>query len=310
LSPLIGILLKLASGLAFTCMSALVKAMSVGFPVGQLVFFRSAFALVPLLIWLGVTNHLADAVRTQRPLGHLRRGLIGSGGMFFGFGALSFLPLSDVVAIGYATPLIVVVLAALVLRETVRIYRWSAVMVGFIGVILMVSPHMAGRSVGDMMGAGPAFGVLLGLCGALCAAGATIEVRRLTATETTAAIVFYFTMLTTLLGAATLAFRWVTPPDAATWALLITTGILGGIGQILMTQSYRYADASLIAPFDYAQMIWAILLGWFVFGEFPLPVVLAGAAIVIAAGLFVIYREQRLGLLKGKVREASPTMTK
>ncbi len=307
-SPLYGITLKVVAGVAFTLMSALIKAASVRYPVGQLIFFRSSMALIPLLIWLAWLGALSDAVRTSRPLAHLKRGVIGSTGMFCGFAALSYIPLPDAVAINFATPLIVVVLAALLLGETVRIYRWSAVAIGFIGVVLMLSPHLAPDRVAEMMRGGPAIGALLALMGALCSAGATIEVRRLTETERTGAIVFYFMVMTALLGLCTIALGWNMPRGLADWTLLICIGILGGIGQILMTQSYRYADASLIAPFEYVQMIWAVLLGWFVFGEFPLPVVLAGAGIVIAAGLFVLWREQQLGLLR-REREVTPTLT-
>ena len=301
--PLLGITLKLVSGVAFTAMSALIKAMSAEFPVGQLVFVRSFFAMIPLLLWLGWIGHISDISRPRSLTGHLRRGVIGSTGMFLGFAALGLLPLPDAVAIGYAAPLIVVVLAALVLGETVRIYRWSAVAVGFGGVLLMLSPHLAPGQLGRLASSGPALGAVFALAGAVCSAFATIEIRRLTRTETTGAIVFYFMLLTTLLGLATSLFGWTAPRDAWSWFLLAMIGILGGVGQILMTMSYRHGDASLIAPFDYMQMIWAVLLGWFVFGEFPLPVVLLGAGIVIFAGLFVIWREHRLGLLASRPRE-------
>ncbi len=310
MSPLFGITLKIISGLAFTCMAALIKAMSVRYPVGQMIFFRSSIALIPLLIWLGYLRHLSDAVVTKQPWNHLRRGVIGSMGMFCGFAALSFIPLPDAVAISYAAPLIVVALAALVLGETVRIYRWSAVVIGIVGVGFMLSPHLSAARLAEMAQGGPAIGALFALAGALCSAAATIEVRRLTDTETTGAIVFYFMMLTMILGLVTIAFGWTMPQTMLDWTALVMIGILGGIGQILMTQSYRYAEASLVAPFEYLQMIWAILLGWFVFGDFPAAVVLIGAAIVIAAGIFVIFREQRLGLLKTKVREAAPPLSK
>ena len=310
MSPLFGITLKLFSGLAFTCMAALIKAMSVRYPIGQMVFFRSSLALIPLLIWLGYLRHLSDAVTTKRPWNHLKRGIIGSTGMFCGFSALSYIPLPDAVAISYATPLIVVVLAALVLGETVRVYRWSAVVIGIIGVGFMLSPHLSPARLAEMMRGGPAIGAIFALMGALCSAAANIEVRKLTDTETTGAIVFYFMMLTTALGLSTIVLGWNMPQTGFDWSALVMIGILGGIGQILMTQSYRYAEASLIAPFEYMQMIWAILLGWFVFGDFPATVVLIGAAIVISAGIFVIFREQQLGLLKSKVREAAPTLSK
>ena len=171
-----------------------------------------------------------------------------------GFVALSYLPLPDAVAIGYTAPLMVVVLAALVLKETVRIYRWTAVAVGFVGVLIMLAPHLAAGAAASGLGAGPARGAAFALVGALCAAAATIQIRQLTATEKTGAIVFYFQALTTLLGLATWALGW-NLPNGADGLLLVVVGILGGIGQILLTQSYRYADTSLIAPFEYTTMV-------------------------------------------------------
>jgi drug/metabolite transporter (DMT)-like permease len=129
-------------------------------------------------------------------------------------------------------------------------------------------------------------------------------VRRLTATEKTGAIVLYFSMLSSLLGLSTIVLGWRMPslPD---FGLLVLIGILGGTGQILMTQSYRYADTSIVAPFEYTTMIWALLLGWFVFGDLPTAAVSIGGVIVAAAGLFVIWRERRLGLERAKAVEAT-----
>ena len=291
--------LKILSALAFTLMSSGIKLLSDRYPVGELVFFRSAFAILPLLVWLGWQRGLGDAVRTSNLRGHLLRGIIGSCGMFAGFAGLSWLPLSDAVAIGYAAPLIVVVLAAIVLKETVRAYRWSAVVVGFGGVLIMLSPHFNAGTIAHMTSGGPAIGALFALFAACCAAVATIQVRKLTATEKTGAIVFYFSLLTTLLGLSTIVLGWRVPTGPE-FGLLVLIGTLGGIGQILLTQSYRYGDASLVAPFEYTTMIWALLIGWFGFGQWPQPVVFTGASIVAAAGIFVLWREHRLGLRRAK----------
>jgi drug/metabolite transporter (DMT)-like permease len=297
-TPLFGVGLKILSALSFTFMSAGVKWVGSDYPTGQIVFFRSAFALVPLLVWLGLRGDLLASVRTNDLRSHVIRGLIGSCGMFAGFVALSYLPLSDAVVIGYLAPLLTVVLAAVFLGETVRVYRWTAVLVGFVGVLVMVWPHLGTASLGG--GAqGTTIGIAFGLLGACCAAGATIQVRRLTRRESTGAIVLYFTLLTTALGACTVVLGWKMPSPSH-FALLVAVGILGGIGQILMTQSYRYADASLIAPFDYTTMIWAFLLGWFLFGQLPGAAVVLGGGIVAAAGLFVIWREHRLGLQRAR----------
>uniref|UniRef100_UPI003D6F8AC4 DMT family transporter n=1 Tax=Pantanalinema rosaneae TaxID=1620701 RepID=UPI003D6F8AC4 len=159
--PVLGIALKIASALAFTMMATSVKYVSTRYPVGQIVFFRSFFALIPLLIWLAWTDHIVNAVRTRNLRGHAARSVVNSIGMICGFIALSQLPLSDAIAIGYAAPLMVVALAALILKEKVRAYRWSAVAVGFAGVLLMLSPQFgvvspeladASRATGAMLG--------------------------------------------------------------------------------------------------------------------------------------------------------------
>lgn len=299
MQPLLGILLKVVSALAFTMMSASLKLVSARYPTGELVFFRSAFALVPLLAWLAWQGDLINAVRTHNFVGHLKRGAFGSAGMFSGFLALSYLPLHDAIAIGYATPLIVVVLAALLLKETVRAYRWTAVVFGFVGVLIMLSPHLAAATGTLPLTGTSATGALIALFGACCSAGATVQIRRLTASEKTGAIVLYFSLLTTLLGFATIVLGWHLPPWED-FLLLVFIGILGGIGQILITQCYRYADTSIIAPFEYTTMIWALLFGWFVFGELPTGAVLVGAAIVAGAGIFVLLRERKLGLKRRK----------
>jgi len=227
---------------------------------------------------------------------------MGGCGMFAGFMALSFLPLSDAVAIGYASPLITVVLAALILKETVRAYCWVAVAVGLAGVLIMLLPHLDLVALARGPSGGPTVGVLFSLLAACCAAGATVQVRRLTATEKTGAIVFYFSLLTTALGLATIVLGW-RMPGWSDFGLLVITGFIGGVGQILLTQSYRYADASLIAPFEYTTMIWALLIGWFAFGQMPQSSVILGGVIVAAAGLFVLWRESRLGLERAKAVE-------
>jgi len=303
-SPFLGIFCKVLSALVFTAMSTILKIVSTRYPTGELVFFRSAFALVPLLVWLGWQGDLASSVRTSNLGGHLIRGLIGSCGMFSAFVAVSYLPLHDAIAIGYAAPLITVVLAAVVLKEMVRFYRWTAVVIGFVGVLIMLSPHLDAGALARGLQAGPAIGALFALMGACCSAGATIQIRRLTATERTGAIVFYFSVLTTLLGLSTVVLGW-RMPDLADFILLVLIGILGGIGQILMTQSYRYADTSVVAPFEYTTMIWAFLFGWFFFGDLPTVAVTVGALIVAGAGLFLMWRERQLGIARQKELETA-----
>ncbi|MGL5733998.1 MAG: DMT family transporter [Beijerinckiaceae bacterium] len=303
MNPLFGIALKVASTLAFAMMAACVRHLAQRYPVGEVVFTRSFFALIPVIAWLAWQKKFPEDIFTRHPWQHFRRGLIGSCGMFLGFLGLAYLPLPDATALGYAAPLMVVVLAALVVKEVVRIYRWTAVAVGFIGVLVMLWPHLQSLRTGFASNAA-ALGVAFTLGSTLTNAFATVEVRRLVQLEErTGTIVFWMMMSTTVLGFLTLfwGWTWPTPQDAA---LMVLMGILGGIGQILVTESYHHADTSLIAPFDYTSMIWAVIIGWFLFGEWPAHNIIIGAAIVIAAGLFVIWREHRLGIERKKARQA------
>jgi drug/metabolite transporter (DMT)-like permease len=291
-----GIGLKLTSTIAFILMSAQAKFLSNYYPIGQLIFCRAFFAMIPLLIWLGMRGELKNSIFNTYPPSHLKRCIAGSSGMFFGFGALSYLPLPDATAISYLTPLLTTGLAALLLNEHVRSYRWGAVGIGFCGMLLMLSPHLTG--LGDDTSP---IGAMLGLCGAICSAFASLEVRKLSRAETTGSIVFYFTLTTSIFGALSVFLGWKMP-SVGDALFMIGTGIAGGIGQILLTSSYRHADVSVIAPFDYCSLLWALVIGYFLFGETPNPIVLAGAAIVIAAGVTVIYWERQIGLKRAQER--------
>ena len=295
--------LKLISALLFAAMSALVRQLGDAAPVGQMVFFRSAFAIVPVVIVYAIRGELASAVRTKRPLGQLGRGMLSIGGMFTNFSALTRLPLADATAISFASPLITVALAAMILKERVRVYRWSAVAVGFAGVIVMLIPHLElGRYAGGGGAAAASAGAVFALISAVCNAGTVIQTRRLTQSETTSSIVFYFSLVCAIAGAFTLPFAWHTP-TASELAALVALGIFGGFAHILLTESYRYAAASVVAPFDYSSMLWALLLGYWLFGELPETLVYVGGAIVSGAGLFVIWRERQLGLKRTREAE-------
>jgi drug/metabolite transporter (DMT)-like permease len=288
--------LKLLSALLFAALSALVRKLGDVTPVGQLVFFRSACAIPPVLLIYALRGELMEAVRTNRVFGQLGRGALSVAGMFSNFSALQRLPLADATAISFASPLITVALAAVILKEKVRVYRWTAVVVGFAGVIVMLIPHLdlsLYATAGAMSVA--TVGSLFALFSAFCNAGTVIQTRRLTQSETTSSIVFYFSLVTALAGLVTLPFYWHTPTGSEL-LMLIATGVFGGIAHIFLTESYRHAPASVVAPFDYSSMLWALLLGYWLFGELPTALVYAGACIVAGAGLFVIWRERQLGL--------------
>jgi drug/metabolite transporter (DMT)-like permease len=294
---------KLISALLFAAMSAFVRQLGDVAPVGQMVFFRSACAIPPVLLIYALRGELMTAVRTRRPLGQLGRGALSVAGMFTNFSSLTRLPLADATAISFASPLITVALAAVILKETVRLYRWSAVLVGFAGVIVMLIPHFdlshyATAGAASVATAGSIFAITA----AFCNAGTVIQTRRLAQSETTSSIVFYFSLVTALAGAVTLPFAWHTPTGSEL-VMLISLGVFGGIAHIFLTESYRHATASVIAPFDYSAMLWALLLGYWVFGELPSALVYLGASIVAGAGLFVIWRERQLGLQRAREAE-------
>ncbi|MEL6678594.1 MAG: DMT family transporter [Pseudomonadota bacterium] len=296
--PLYGITLKLLSVVVFTAMAAAIKATADTIPTGQAVFFRSFFAIPVILLWLVWLRDLPHGLETKAPLGHLWRGLVGVSAMGLGFAGLGLLPLPEVTAIGYARPLLTVILAAMFLGEVIRLFRLSAVLLGLVGVLIVLSPRLTGFASGAEA---ETLGAVLVLMSATLAALAQVFVRKLVQTETTSAIVFYFSVTASVMALVTLRFGWVWPSweDAV---ILISAGVMGALGQILMTSSYRYAETSVIAPFDYASMLLAIAVGFWIFGEVPTVTVLVGASLVVAAGLLIIWREHRLGLERGKAR--------
>ena len=301
MQPLRGIVFKVMSVCMFMGMASLIKAASADVPPGQAVFFRSFFALPIILGWLAIRHELRDGWKTKNPLGHFWRGLVGTSAMGLGFTGLGLLPLPEVTAIGYAAPLLVVVFAAMFLNEDVRAFRLSAVALGMVGVLIVLSPRL---SVGTALNSSETLGAIVVLMGAVLAALAQVFVRKLVATESTAAIVFWFTVTSSAMALFTLPWGWVMPTGSVA-LLLIMAGLLGGIGQIFLTSSYRFADASLVAPFDYTSMILALLIGYFIFDEVPTGTMLVGAGIVILAGVLIIWRERKLGLQRAQQRKAT-----
>lgn len=298
MSPLRGIALKLTAVFLFMIMASMIKATADVVPPGEAVFFRSFFAIPVILAWLVWTGELKTGLKVQSRWGHFWRGASGASAMVMGFAALGMLPLPEVTAIGYASPLITVALAAFLLGEKVRAFRWSMVLVGLVGVLIVLSPRL---TVADEVERMAAWGAVLALVSAALRSLAQVYIRKLVQFETTSSIVFYFSLTCTLLSLLTLPFGWVLPTASDT-ALLIGSGIIGGVAQIFLTSAYRDAPASLIAPFDYASMLFALLIGYFVFAEVPTTIMLAGSAVVIAAGVAIIWRERQLGLKRGQAR--------
>ena len=250
MNPLKAIGFKLISALLFAGMSALVRQLGDVAPVGQMVFFRSAFAIVPVVVIYAFRGELASAVRTSRPLGQLGRGTLSVCGMFTNFSALTRLPLADATAISFASPLITVALAALVPKERVRIYRWSAVIAGFVGVIVMLIPHF---DLSHYAVAGVASSLLSDLRSRSLPRFAMPErssklgdLRKMKPRHRSSSTSRSSARLS---GSLTLPFAWHSPTLSELTAL-IALGFLGGLAHIFLTESYRYAAALVVAPFD------------------------------------------------------------
>lgn len=296
--PLRGIVLMLSAVTLFTVMTALIKAAD-RVPAGQSVFFR-AFVTVPVLLaWYGARGEVAQTLRTGDWLGHARRGMVGSLAMGLGFAGLKYLPLPEVTALKFATPIMIVIFAVFMLGEHVRLIRLSAVLVGLIGVSVILLPRISVEgSARELLGAG------IVLSSSACAAFAQIFVKRLAGQEHPASIVFYFSLTASLLALLTIPFGWVWPTSVE-WFFLLGAGVIGGAGQLLLTSSYRFAEAGVLAPFTYVSILWAVVIAWLFFDEAPTPYMVVGSTLVIGAGVAIFVRERQLGkrqATEGKVR--------
>lgn len=299
------IALKTGAIFLFIVMSAMIKIASDEVPAGQAVFFRSFFAMPLIIAWLWQQGHLHDGFKANNVLGHVWRGLIGTSAMALTFGGLAMLPLPEVTAIGYATPMFTVIFAAFLLGEQVRLFRLSAVIVGLVGVLIVIAPRL---SLDQGYSNVATIGALMILASAILRSLVQIHVRRLVQTDSTSAIVFYFSLTATVVSLFTLPLGWLFPIPALAWTipstkvltLIIGAGLIGGMAQIMVTSSYRFGTASMLAPFDYSSMIFATLIGWLVFSEVPTPAILIGTTLVIAGGILIIWREKQLGVDRSK----------
>jgi drug/metabolite transporter (DMT)-like permease len=220
--------------------------------------------------------------------------------MGLGFFALTRLPLPEAVTINYAMPLIIVIFSAVFLKERVRAYRWTAVIVGLVGVVIIAWPQLTLFSGG--VNSAAAVGALAAIGGATMGAVAQLLVRTLIRTERSGTIVLYFLLSSSVISLLTVPFGWVVP-SPLTAVLLVGAGIAGGIAQVVLTESYRHADMSVVAPFEYTSLVFSVIIGFLFFGDVPTWFMLVGGVIVVGSGLFIIYREHRLGLDQSKVRE-------
>jgi len=282
-APYRGIACMVAGGALLTANDAILKWLTGGYPVGQIMFLRGlfVFVMVAYLVWRagGLVS-----LRVVRFRGHLVRAGLVVGGTFMFVTGLSLLPLADAIAISFAGPLFVTALAPVMLGEHVGWRRWAAVLVGFVGVLVMIRP--TGEAV--------QWAALLPLAASLTGALRDILTRGMSGRESSVAILFVSTSAVCLGGLATAPFGWspVTMPDIGLFAL---AGLVLGGAHFLLIETFRFAEAALVAPFKYSNMIWAVALGFFIWGDLPDRWTIGGAAFVICSGLYILHRESVRG---------------
>lgn len=288
-----GIAMQVLAVALFASMGMVIKLLDGRYPTSQIILFRCAPALLPLILYLPLQGGLA-ALKTRRPGWHAVRTIAGLGSMYVGFYALSRMAFADYVAISFTAPLFGTLLSIPFLGERVGVWRIGAVGLGFAGAVLTAGPVAGEADPVALFALGSAFGYGV----------AMIAMRKLGSTDKSSATVFYFTVAGALSGLAFVPTQWVapTPEDLA---LLMAIGLIGGVAQIFMTEAFRLAPPSVVAPFDYTAMLWALAFGFFVFGSFPGPEVLAGAALICASGLFIIHRETVRGVKRAKLKSTS-----
>lgn len=304
-NPLKAILLKVGSIAIFVAMQSFIKLAGM-VPAGEIVFYRSFFALFPVLLMLAWRGQLRGAWRTERPLGHIHRGVVGVLSMWGSFFALTRLPLPEAIMLNYAQPLLVIVASALFLGEKVRVYRWTAVVVGFVGVFIICWPTLSVFSSGEAVSNERLLGVVAAIAAAAMSALAMLQVRSLVATEKSATIVLWFSATSSVLALLTIPLGWISL-SATQLTFLILCGFCGGIAQVAMTEAYRYASAATVAPFEYSSIIIGSVAGYFLFGDLPTIFSVIGGAIIVLSGLVIIWRERQLGLERAKAEKISPT---
>ncbi len=293
---LLGIGLRVGAATSFGIMGALIKlGAQHGVSLPETAFYRFAFGLPPLLLWIAFTGSFG-AWRTARPLAHLWRGAIGLTTMLIAFSALTLLPLAEATTLSFIAPLFSVALSALFLGEQVGRHRWTAVAVGLAGVMVVMQP--GGTRLNPL-------GLGLAVLAALGVAAVTITLRQIGKTERTPTIVLWFTLLS-MLGTGLFLPWYGQAHDTETWAILVGLGLAGGIGQLFLTSSLRFAPVPVVVPFDYTQLLWAVLLGWLLWGTHPAATTWLGATIIVGSGLYTLYREHKLGKDRAKELAAEP----
>ncbi|HEX7856605.1 MAG TPA: DMT family transporter [Sphingobium sp.] len=284
-NPALAIVLRLSSVVALSMMWALVKLLGArGVNLVELIFYRQLVAIPVVYAWIAFTVG-TTGITTRRLDLHATRTAIGLTSMAFNFGSVMLLPLAESTTIGFSAPIFATIFSAIFLKEATGIHRWSAVLCGFIGVVIMARPDTAHF---------PPLGLAVAIIAAIGVASISILLRALSRTETPSAIVFWFTVLS-VPPIGILMIWFAQPHDLTTWMLIVAMGICGGIAQLLLTSALSRAPVAVVLPMDYSAIIWAALLGWLFWDTLPIATTWMGAALIVASGLYIILREQRLG---------------
>ncbi len=274
--------LRLMAALCIATMMAGIKvATDRGVHVVETLFYRQVLALPIVLICLWLGPGLAT-VRTRRYGAHAGRAAAGLTGMVFNFLGVMLLPLAEATTIGFTAPIFATVMSALFLGERTGAHRWAAVAMGFLGMLIMVRPG------GDHF---PLFGAGIALTGAFMTAVVSVLLRQLSRTEDSLAIVFWFILFSLPPLALGLWIIGQAPHDWIDWGLLLLIGTSGGLGQIFLTAALKWAPVSVVLPMDYSSLVWATLFGWFIWSAWPDLASWTGAALIVASGLYIAWRE-------------------
>lgn len=270
--------------MALTTMFAIVKlADACGVTLFESLFYRQALAL-PLVLGVVAAGPGLASVKTRRPWAHVWRTLLGMTGMALNFMTFTLLPIAEATVILFTVPIFATILSALVLKEKVGRHRWSAVILGFLGVLIVVQPE--GSTI-------PPAGVAIGLVAATVVSAINITLRQIGQTESATTTVFWFTLLSAVPFGALVPILGK-PHDAGVFGLLLALGLMGGLAQLASTASLRLAPVAVVLPMDYSSLIWSALIGWLVFATPPTPHLWLGAPLIIASGIYIVYREQKL----------------
>ena len=270
-----------ASVTCFAVMDLCIKWLNY-YPFGEVFFARFFFGLIPIFLIIP-KDKWSDFYKTTRPGLHAFRATCGTIAFICIFFGLRQLPLADVVSLTFGGPIFVTIASIIFLSEKVGIKRWSAVFLGFIGMILIVQPAFTELN----------YYYLSPVLFCIFFSGVAISVRALSKTEPNYRIAFYFTVLCAVIGLCTLPFGWVVPTTKDLF-LFIIMGLCGSVANLLLTQSYRLAEASLVTPIKYLSLVYAITFGFIIWGESPKPLMLTGALLVVSSSLIIFIREKKL----------------